>query len=160
MQEIRCENAVTLLGRPPTFLDFEACSFTSTAVPAPHYVAELLDEANGLIALMARESLPSVAKHAGTLHRLATDAGALEIASAARDLESIRMGRTCRFHPRCAILRRQLLRRGTTITLTIDPRFTRAESSIRLDALTGRLSWRPHHWRAASFPKCLDTEKA
>jgi hypothetical protein len=65
----------------------------STAVPAPRYVAELLDEADGLIALMARESLPSVARHARTLHRLATDAGAREIASAAHDLESIPMGK-------------------------------------------------------------------
>jgi hypothetical protein len=64
----------------------------SAAVPAPHCVAALLDEADGLMALMARESLPSVAKHAGTLHRLATEAGALEIASAARDLESVPRG--------------------------------------------------------------------
>jgi hypothetical protein len=58
----------------------------------PHDIAALLDEADGLMALMARESLPSVAKHARFLHRLATEAGALEIASAAHDLESIPMG--------------------------------------------------------------------
>ena len=64
-----------------------------SAVPAPHYVADLLNEADGLIALMARESLPSVAMHASTLHRLATEAGALEIASAAHVLESIPVGK-------------------------------------------------------------------
>jgi hypothetical protein len=60
---------------------------------APHNVTALLDEADGLVALMARESLPSVAKHAGSLRRLATEAGALEIASAAHDLELITGGK-------------------------------------------------------------------
>lgn len=65
----------------------------------PHYIAALLDEADGLMALMARESLPSVAKHARVLHRLATEAGALEIASAAHDLESIPMGKDASLVP-------------------------------------------------------------
>ena len=55
--------------------------------------AELLEEADDLLAIMLSESLPLVEEHARALCHSAMNVRAFEIASAARELEHVSAGR-------------------------------------------------------------------